>query len=105
MMKIMGAFVLVIGIIVLLLELKDKIKIKSYERIFTIHMYVDGSIYYNKGFQVEAYYYDNEYQAFNKTTMHIDKIDARYQPIRAGQIIKVLVGFKKSKIHYIVLKN
>lgn len=67
-------------------------------------MYVEGSVYYNRGFQVKACYYDNAYHAFNKTTMRIDRMDAKYQPIRAGQIIKVLVGVKKSKIHYIALK-
>ena len=40
--------ILFISIIVLAFEMKDKIKMKSYEKIYSMYIYVESSIYVNK---------------------------------------------------------
>lgn len=67
-------------------------------------MYVESSIYVNKAFQAGLCYFDHSYSAFNKVTMRIDVMDVKFHPIRTGDVIKIMVGEKNSKLHYIKLK-
>ena len=63
-----GAVVLiVIAAILFLLEIKDKIKYKSYDKIYSTYVYVESGVYVNKAYHINVCYYDFDYGMFNKT--------------------------------------
>lgn len=101
---IVGA-ILFISVIVLVFEMKDKIKIKSYEKIYSMYIYVESSIYVNKASHLVVSYYDVNYGMIMKTKMNIDRVDTGGHILQKGEVLKIYVGEKKSKIHYIAVKN
>lgn len=100
-----GVFLLVIAVVILGLEMKDKIKIKSYKKIYSTYLYIESAYYVNKAYHMTVTYYDPNYAIFNKTKMNIDRVDVLGQRIENGEIIRVFVGEKNSKIHYIAMKS
>lgn len=97
--------ILFISIIVLAFEMKDKIKMKSYEKIYSMYIYVESSIYVNKASHLVVSYYDMNYGMIMKTKMNIDRVDTGGHILQKGEVLKIYVGEKKSKIHYIAVKN
>ena len=82
--KFGGGLLMFIGAVLIVLEVKDKVRYKAYH--------------------INVCYYDHDYGMFNKTKMNIDGIDVKGQNIGAGAVINILVGEKKSKLHYIAMK-
>ena len=79
--------------------------IKSYEKIYSMYIYVESSIYVNKASHLVVSYYDMNYGMIMKTKMNIDRVDTGGHIIQKGEVLKVYVGEKKSKIHYIAVKK
>ena len=102
--KFGGGLLMFIGAVLIVLEVKDKVRYKSYDKIFSTYVYVESGFYVNKAYHINVCYYDHDYGMFNKTKMNIDGIDVKGQNIGAGAVINILVGEKKSKLHYIAMK-
>lgn len=99
------SLIIFIGIILFFLEIRDKIKYKSYDKIYSTYVFIESAYYVNKAYHVEVSYYDFQYGLFAKTKMNIDRVDVKEQRIGVGAVINVFVGEKKSKIHYIAMKS
>ena len=104
-----GVVVSVVAMIVLLLAGKDWIKINSYEKIYSIDVYVESCRYVNKVNHLVVTYYDWEQEEFCKAKMKIDGIDVamarRGYVIERDSLLNVYVGEKKSKKYYIAMKT
>lgn len=100
-----GGFLVFIGAVLLVLEVKDKVRYKSYDKIYSTYVYIEAGNCINRAYHLVVSYYDFNYGMFVKTKMNIDRVDVREQQIGIGAVIRVLVGEKKSKIHYIAMKS
>ncbi len=91
----------VLAVIMLLLELKDKIKLRGFEEIYLIPAYVESVFPINHGKQVRIQYYDFHAGLFNPKTIRLDRMDDAYASARKGSVIVILMGIKKNKLRYI----
>lgn len=90
--------------VALFLELKDKIKYFSYERIEVVHVYVQNILPGNGGYSLKVASYDIDKNDIVTNTIFIDRMDGLQYEFAQGKMLKMLVGVKKSKIHYIAMK-
>ena len=105
MLSFFGVFLLMMAVIILLLEAKDKIKIKSYKKIYSTYVYVEKCFFANKAYHITVQYYDADYGMFHTAKMHIDRMDCKDYASANGAVIRLLVGEKNSKISYIAMKS
>jgi len=100
-----GVFLGFVAIVVFILDMKDKIKIKSYQKIYSTYVYVESSLYVNKANRMVVSYYDRDYGIFKKTKMNIDRVDVGGHVLQSGELLRIYVGEKNSEIYYIAMKN
>lgn len=99
-----GGVLVFIGAILIVLEVKDKVRYMSYDKIYSTYVYIEGGRCINRAYHLDVCYYDANYGMFIKTKMNIDRVDVKPEQIGIGAVIRVLVGEKNSKIHYIAMK-
>lgn len=90
--------------VALFLELKDKIKYFNYERIEVVHVYVQNILPVNGGYSLKVASYDIDKADIVTNTLFIDRMDGLQYEFAQGKMLKMLVGVKKSKLHYIAMK-
>lgn len=99
---------LVIGgifcVVALFLELKDKIKYFSYERIEVAYVFVQNIMPVSGEYNLKVVTYDYDNNDYVTNTLFIDRMDGLQYEFAVGKILKMLVGVKKSKLHYIAMK-
>lgn len=105
MLGFIGVFLSVIAVIIFFLEIKDKIKIKRYDKIYSTYVYVESGRYGNATYKLNVCYYDFDYGMFQNCKLYVDKVDILKLRNGTGAIIRVFVGEKNSKIHYIAMKS
>ncbi len=91
----------ILAVIMLLLELKDKLKLRKFEEIYAIPAYVEKVFPVNKGKQARVQYYDLLVGLFVPKTIRLDRMDDIYSVAVKGAVIPILVGVKKGKLRYI----
>lgn len=99
---------LVIGgamcLIILILELKDKIKTFTYKRIEVVYVSVLNVSPIKGGYVLKVVSYDHDKEDFVTNMMFVDRLDGLQYDFAPGKMLKMLVGVKKSKLHYIAMK-
>lgn len=100
-----GGLLVFIGSVLIILEVKDKVRYYSYDKIYSTYVYIKDGRCINRAYHLDVCYYDSNYGMFIDTKMKIDRVDVKSGQIGIGAVINVLVGEKNSKIHYIAVKN
>ena len=95
-----------IAAIVILLEIKDKLRINSFERVYIVRGFVERRIRIRGGYMLRMRYHDflrNEIKVINKTEppeLLFDKSVAV-----EGRGVELVMGEKNGKLSYITLKT
>lgn len=100
-----GGLLVFIGSVLIILEVRDKVRYYSYDKIYSTYVYIKDGRCINRAYHLDVCYYDSNYGMFIDTKMKIDRVDVKSNQIGIGAVINVLVGEKNSKIHYIAVKN
>lgn len=100
-----GGLLVFIGSVLIILEVRDKVRYYSYDKIYSTYVYIKDGRCINRAYHLDVCYYDSNYGMFIDTKMKIDRVDVKSNQIGIGAVINVLVGEKNSKIHYIAVKS
>lgn len=107
-----GLFAFMIGIatfiaaIVILLVIKDKLRINSFERVYIVRGFIEKKIYTRSGYTLRMRYHDflrNEIKVINKTEPPELLFDKSVTV--EGRGVELIMGEKNGKLSYITIKT
>lgn len=87
--------------LVLLFELRDKIALKKYEKLYITVAYIKNSVYMRNGRRVSLVYYDFIQDLILPLEKGIEYSDSPNQELKTGAFIYILMGSKSNKLNYI----
>lgn len=96
----------IIAGIVILLVIRDKIKINSYERVYIVRGFIERKIYTKSGYTLRMRYHDflrNEIKVINKTEPPDLMFDKSVTV--EGRGVELIMGEKNGKLSYITIKT
>ncbi|MBQ8932392.1 MAG: hypothetical protein IJ045_08175 [Ruminiclostridium sp.] len=95
-----------IAAIVILLVIKDKLRINSFERVYIVRGFIEKKIYTRSGYTLRMRYHDflrNEIKVINKTEPPELLFDKSVTV--EGRGVELIMGEKNGKLSYITIKT
>ena len=95
-----------IAAIVILLVIKDKLRINSFERVYIVRVFIEKKIYTRSGYTLRMRYHDflrNEIKVINKTEPPELLFDKSVTV--EGRGVELIMGEKNGKLSYITIKT
>ncbi len=106
MIGFMMAIATFIAIIVVLLVIRDKLRINSFERVYVVRGFIERKIYTRSGYTLRMRYHDflrNEIKVINKTEPPELMFDKSVTV--EGRGVELIMGEKNGKLSYITIKT
>lgn len=95
-----------IAAIVILLVIKDKLRINSFERVYVVRGFIERKIYIRNGYTLRMRYHDflrNEIKVINKSEPPELLFDKSVTV--EGRGVELIMGEKNGKLSYITIKT
>lgn len=95
-----------IAAIVILLVIKDKLRINSFERVYVVRGFIEKKIYTRSGYTLRMRYHDflrNEIKVINKSEPPELLFDKSVTV--EGRGVELIMGEKNGKLRYITIKT
>lgn len=92
-------------VLVLLFELRDTMKLRGYDEIYMVPVYVEQTgIAYRGNRRVQGQYYNFVMNMFCPMTFSMERMDPGYYNLQTGSIITVIIGRKGNVLKYFSVK-
>lgn len=92
-------------VLILLFELRDTLKLKGFDEIYIVPVYVEQpGIAYRGNRRVQGQYYDFKMYCFCPIKFNMERMDPGYYELKTGSVVLTIMGRKGSEFKFFCVK-